>query len=60
MILKALVTGKNRKVANDICEHLENDRGYMTIKCAPSKTALFDVTLAELPRIVIICLGDET
>ena len=25
MILKALVTGKNRKVANDICEHLEND-----------------------------------
>ncbi|MBO7355792.1 MAG: response regulator [Lachnospiraceae bacterium] len=60
MILKALVTGKNRKVAIDICEHLENDRGYMTIKCAPSKTALFDVTLAELPRIVIICLGDET
>jgi len=60
MLLKALVTGKNRKVAIDICEHLENDRGYMTVKCAPSKTALFDIVIAELPRIVIICLGDET
>lgn len=60
MLLKALVTGKNRKVAIDICEHLENDRGYMTVKCAPSKTALFDIVISELPRIVIICLGDET
>ncbi len=60
MLLKALVTGKNRKVAIDICEHLENDGGYMTVKCAPSKTALFDIVISELPRIVIICLGDET
>lgn len=60
MKLKVLVTGKNRKIASDICEHLEADRGYLTVKCAPSKTALFDMTLAELPRVVIICLGDET
>ena len=60
MKLKVLVTGKNRKVATDICEHLEADRGYSTIKCDPSKTALFDLTLAELPKVVIICLGDET
>lgn len=60
MLFKALVTGKNRKVAIDICEHLENDRGYMTVKCDPSKTALFDIVVAELPKVVIICLGDET
>ena len=60
MQLKVLVTGKNRKVATDLCEHLEADRGYTTIKCDPSKTALFDIMISELPRIVIICLGDET
>ena len=59
-MLKALVTGKNRKVASDICEHLENDRDYMTVKCDPIKTALFDLILAELPKVIIICLGDET
>ncbi len=60
MQLKVLVTGKNRKVASDICEHLESDRGYVTVKCDPNKTALFDLTLSELPKVVIICLGDET
>lgn len=60
MILKVLVTGKNRKVAADICEHLENDRGYLTVKCDPAKSKLFDITLAEMPKVVIICLGDET
>ena len=60
MRLKILVTGKNRKVAGDICEHLENDRGYLTVKCNPSKAALFDLVLAELPKVIIICLGDET
>ncbi|MCR5302343.1 MAG: response regulator [Lachnospiraceae bacterium] len=60
MQLKVLVTGKNRKVANDICEHLESDRGYVTVKCDPNKTALFDLMISELPKVVIICLGDET
>ena len=60
MQLKVLVTGKNRKVASDICEHLEADRGYVTIKCDPNKTALFDLMISELPKVVIICLGDET
>ncbi len=60
MQLKVLVTGKNRKVANDICEHLEADRGYVTIKCDPNKTALFDIMISELPKVVIICLGDES
>lgn len=60
MRLKILVTGKNKKVGADICEHLENDRGYRTLKCAPSKSAIFDMILTELPRVVIICMGDET
>ena len=60
MQLKVLVTGKNRKVASDICEHLETDRGYVTLKCDPNKTALFDLMIAELPKVVIICLGDES
>ena len=59
MKLKILVTGKNKKVARDICDHLENDRGYLTVKCAPAKGALFDVILAELPKVIIICMGDE-
>ncbi|MCR4586219.1 MAG: response regulator [Lachnospiraceae bacterium] len=60
MKLKVLVTGKNKKICRDISEHLESDRGYITIKCAPSKSALFDLILSELPKVIIICLGDET
>ncbi|WP_458458308.1 response regulator [Pseudobutyrivibrio sp.] len=60
MVLKTLVTGKNRKVASDICEHLEQDRGYLTVKCDSIKSKLLDMVLAELPKVVIICLGDET
>lgn len=60
MQLKVLVTGKNRKVANDLCDHLQADRGYVTVKCDPTKTALFDLMISELPKVVIICLGDET
>lgn len=60
MKVKVLVTGKNRKVAMDVCEHLESDRGYTTIKCDPNKTALFDIMISELPKVVIICLGGES
>ena len=60
MNLKVLITGKNRKVASDISERLEKDRGYMIVKCGPTKKAVFDIILAELPKIVIICLGDES
>ena len=60
MQMKILVTGKNRKVALDVCEHLETDRGYKTVKCEPLKKSLFDAMLSELPKVVVICLGDET
>lgn len=60
MDFKILVTGKNRKVATDICEHLEKDRGYTTIKCDPSKSALFETMTSDLPKVVIICMGGES
>lgn len=60
MRLKVLVTGKNRRIAKDVCEHLETDKGYVTVKCPPKKTALFDTVISEMPNIFIMCLGDET
>ena len=57
--LKILVTGKNRRIAKDISEHLEMDRGYISVKCRAEKSALFDVTYSEMPNVVIICMGDE-
>ncbi len=60
MNVKVLVTGRNRKIAQDVCEHLQSDREYMTVKCDANKNALFDLMLSELPKVVIICLGDET
>ena len=60
MNFKVLVTGKNRRIAKDVCEHLEKDRGYEIIKCNPSMDALFDLVPVEMPNVVIICLGDET
>lgn len=60
MKLKILVTGKNKKVAYDVAAHLEDDRGYITVKSPAKKGPLYDVILAELPKVTIICLGDET
>ncbi len=60
MKLQIMVTGQNRRVANDLCEHLEGDRGYLTVKCNANKNALFDVLLAEVPNVIIVCLGNET
>ncbi|MBQ7563623.1 MAG: response regulator [Lachnospiraceae bacterium] len=61
MQLKILVTGRNKRIAMDVCEHLENDRKKcIIVKCAASKEALFKLVPAETPHVVIICLGDET
>lgn len=60
MKLQIMVTGQNRRVASDLCEHLEGDRGYLTVKCNANKVALYDVLLAEVPNVIIVCLGNET
>ncbi len=56
---KILVTGKNRRIANDICNHLAVDRDYSVIKCQAKPDALFEMVPRERPRVIIICLGDE-
>ena len=60
MRLKVMVTGKNRRIALDVSEHLSSDRDYITVKCASSKEALFEMVPQEMPNVIIICLGDET
>ncbi len=60
MQLKVMVTGRNRKIAADLYEHLTADRGYSVIRCASSKEALFERVPAELPHIILICLSYET
>ena len=60
MRLKIMVTGKNRRIAMDVSEHLATDRDYITVKCASSKEALFEMVPREMPHVIIICLGDET
>ena len=60
MQLRILLTGVNRRVEDDLCQHLESDRGYLTVKCNANKVALTDVLLAEVPNVIIICLGNET
>ncbi len=57
--LKVLVTGKNRRIATDICNHLAVDRDYSVIKCAAKADALLETVPKEMPRVIIICLGDE-
>ena len=58
--LKILVTGKNRRIAKDICDHLEKDRGYKPAKCKVDKTAIFDAVCSLLPDVVIIAMGKES
>ncbi|MCR5409874.1 MAG: response regulator [Lachnospiraceae bacterium] len=60
MNLKIMITGKNKRISSDLCEHLESDRGSFIVKCPASKHALFDMVPREMPHVIIICLGDET
>ena len=57
--LKILVTGKNRRIATDICNHLAEDRDYSVIKCAAKQDDIFRTVPNEMPKVIIICLGDE-
>lgn len=58
--LKILVTGRNRRIARDICAHLEDDRDYRPIRCDAAKSVLLETILSELPHVVIICTGNES
>ena len=60
MNLKILATGRNQKVLENLCEHLQNERNYITVKCEPEKKTLFETILAEKPQVIFIILKDET
>ena len=60
MQLKVIVTGKNNKIGTDISARLADDRGYFVLRCPASKEALFTMVPAEMPNLIIICLGNET
>ncbi len=60
MDLKIMLTGRNKRIASDIGEHLMNDRNCFAVKCPATKNALFEMVPTELPNVIIICLGDET
>ncbi len=59
MEIKVMVTGKNRRIAANISEHLASDKGYRVVSCDPRYDAIFKAIPQERPRIIIICLGDE-
>ncbi len=59
MALKILLTGKNRRIAGNISEHLAGDKGYKVVECEPTYDALFKAIPTVEPHIMIICLGDE-
>ena len=59
MELKILLTGKNRRIAGNISEHLSSDKGYRVVSCGPGYDAIFRAIPQEQPHIAIICLGDE-
>lgn len=37
MVLKIFITGRNRRIASDVCEHIEKDKGIPVKKCAATK-----------------------
>jgi len=57
---RIMVTGRLGKVTRDLCEHMESDRGYATVECAPKKGELLKTSLATMPQVIIICLRSET
>ena len=59
MALKVMITGKNKRIANDVYNHLVTDRDYRVVRCAANHDDLFDHVPAEMPRVIIICLGNE-
>ena len=59
-MIRIMVTGRNKKIASDVCGHLETDRGYVPIKCLAAKTPVLDIVLSEMPHVIIVCAGNET
>lgn len=60
MDLKIFVSGRNRRIAADVCEHIEKEKGIPVNKCAATKSALFDIAINDTPHVVVVCMGEES
>ncbi len=60
MKMKVMLTGKNRRIADNISEHLEDDKGYEVVKCEPTIDAMEKAIQKEQPHIITICLSNES
>ncbi len=57
--LEVLITGKNRRMANEISERLMEDRGYTCYTCLPDKELLNVTISTSIPDIIIISTFQE-
>ncbi|MCR4909310.1 MAG: response regulator [Lachnospiraceae bacterium] len=60
MRLKVLFTGNNKDIAVDTSARLEKDRGYITTICPPDPDELKDLLETVFPRVIFICVGNES
>ncbi len=60
MKLKISITGHNYNIMEDVSDHLKEDCGYIPIKCNPNRDTLLDMAIEQHPRVIIICMGDES
>ena len=60
MKLRILVTGKNKRIAVSISEHLEDDQGYEVATCEADERLLTKAYRENHPEIAILCLNSET
>ena len=56
---RVMVTGRMGEVTRDLCEHMENDRGYSAIECLPRKAELLKKSIAMMPQVILIYLRNE-
>jgi len=60
MILKVMITGSRRNIVSEVTEGIERDTPCSTFNCPVIKARLYEMIMAERPRVVIICAGNET
>ncbi len=56
---RVLLTGKNQRIAVNIADHLNKEKGYKTSICASEGEALLREINYMCPHVIIICLGNE-
>ncbi|MBQ3842478.1 MAG: hypothetical protein II820_07285 [Ruminiclostridium sp.] len=60
MILKVMITGNNRNIVSELMQKIEHDTSCSPFACPVVKGRLYHSAISERPRVVIICIGNET